>query len=334
MIFNLQILRGIAATAVAFYHTAFLLPGGLHSDFFGVSTFFVISGFIMCLITRQDSERFLVKRLIRIVPMYWLCTIALVVLTCKLPAELIRGDLPGDLLHGLFFIPYRNAPVLGVGWTLNYEIYFYLVFAAALLISPRWAPPISAVAILAVVAAGTLFPGNFLLDYYAHSYVKYFAAGIALFYLYVYVPRLRTTLATIVCGGLVLVAYGSQFTFPLWREDWFGRGVEVFPVVVVAAALLAEKSGAAITARPLILLGDASYCLYLVHPIVYKIAQSRTRFQDWPSAEDHLAVAMAWVAASIVVAVLLHIFIERPILVWLRRRLASPSASALATEGA
>ena len=48
MLFNLQILRGIAAVGVAFYHTDFRLAGNHHTEFFGVSTFFVISGFIMC----------------------------------------------------------------------------------------------------------------------------------------------------------------------------------------------------------------------------------------------------------------------------------------------
>ena len=70
LLFNLQFLRGFAALGVVFYHTDFRLAGEWHTDFSGVAIFFVISGFIMCFITRVDADRFLVKRLIRIVPMY------------------------------------------------------------------------------------------------------------------------------------------------------------------------------------------------------------------------------------------------------------------------
>jgi exopolysaccharide production protein ExoZ len=77
LLFNLQVLRGLAALGVVFYHTDVRLAGDWHTEFFGVSTFFVISGFIMCFITRDNADDFLKMRLIRIVPMYWLCIFAL-----------------------------------------------------------------------------------------------------------------------------------------------------------------------------------------------------------------------------------------------------------------
>ena len=67
---NIQILRGLAALAVAHYHTGALIFG-VHTDFSGVCVFFVISGFIMNHINRTDADQFRVKRLIRIVPLYW-----------------------------------------------------------------------------------------------------------------------------------------------------------------------------------------------------------------------------------------------------------------------
>ena len=104
MLYNLQILRGIAALSVVFYHTDFRVSGGHHTQFFGVPIFFVISGFIMCYITRDNPTNFLRNRAIRIVPMYWLCTLALVLITFKLPIELISGTLPADLLKSLLFL--------------------------------------------------------------------------------------------------------------------------------------------------------------------------------------------------------------------------------------
>jgi exopolysaccharide production protein ExoZ len=74
MISNIQLLRGLAALAVAFYHAGYVIPGTTHTDFLGVPVFFVISGFIMTHITRASSDDFLLHRLIRIVPLYWLAT--------------------------------------------------------------------------------------------------------------------------------------------------------------------------------------------------------------------------------------------------------------------
>src|SRR5258708_1276347 len=193
-IFNLQILRGLAALGVVCYHTDFRLPGDRHTEFFGVSTFFVISGFIMCFITR-DAESgdahagsFLTKRAIRIVPLYWLCTMALIVLFNHPPIThhfdplwtwIITNTPP--LLRSLFFVPSDQTPMLGVGWTLNLEVYFYVVFAAALTISRTLAPLIAAAVVYAVIKANGFGVENSLIKCYAHSYIHYFLHGITLF---------------------------------------------------------------------------------------------------------------------------------------------------------
>ena len=74
MITNLQILRAIAALGVVVYHANINIHG-IHSELMGVAIFFVISGFIMVHITRDNSDNFLVKRLIRIAPIYWIITL-------------------------------------------------------------------------------------------------------------------------------------------------------------------------------------------------------------------------------------------------------------------
>jgi exopolysaccharide production protein ExoZ len=80
MISNLQFLRAVAAIAVVFYHTRYQLHG-VSTSFQGVALFFVISGFIMTYITREDTKNFYAKRLIRIIPLYWLSTFLFIILT-------------------------------------------------------------------------------------------------------------------------------------------------------------------------------------------------------------------------------------------------------------
>jgi exopolysaccharide production protein ExoZ len=127
LLFNLQFLRGFAALGVVFYHTDFHLAGDWHTDFSGVAVFFVISGFIMCFITRKDADGFLAKRFLRIVPMYWLCTLIRFGLL-SFSSWSANPPLAADLPRSLLFVPSEELPILGVGWTLNFEVYFYLVF--------------------------------------------------------------------------------------------------------------------------------------------------------------------------------------------------------------
>src|SRR5260370_39330987 len=79
VISNIQLLRGLAALGVVLMHTDYRLFGGDLTTFLGVEIFFVISGFIMTYITREGADGFLVNRIIRIVPLYWLATITYVV---------------------------------------------------------------------------------------------------------------------------------------------------------------------------------------------------------------------------------------------------------------
>src|ERR1700736_5325875 len=110
MILNAEALRGRAALAVVFYHTAFTFNSGTHTDFQAVSVFFVISGFIMTYITRTDSNQFIQQRLVRIVPLYWLCTLSMLaaVWLLKDSGRTWADAGIGNILKSLLFVPYRD----------------------------------------------------------------------------------------------------------------------------------------------------------------------------------------------------------------------------------
>ena len=118
MIGNIQALRAIAAIGVVFYHTNYHLFG-LHTDLFGVATFFVISGFIMCFICTRDPSHFFGRRLIRIVPMWVVCLTFAASSFQKFNVENAIW-----YLKSVLFLPSDRFPILGVGWTLNFEMYF------------------------------------------------------------------------------------------------------------------------------------------------------------------------------------------------------------------
>lgn len=327
LLFNLQVLRGLAALGVAFYHTDFRLAGDWHTDFSGVAIFFVISGFIMCFITREDADGFLTRRFIRIVPMYWLCTLVLIALgyrfgLLRLSTWTTNTTLASDLPRSLFFLPSEKAPLLGVGWTLNFEIYFYLVFGLALWINRRFAPLMSTVFIYTVFALDGRGYGGFLAHYYSHDYIHYFVAGIALFYIWTFGSFLaRGWPVAAICACGLLYFYGSQFARPLW-PDWLLPYYWWFPPFVVACALFMESSGAPITWRPAVLLGDASYSLYLTHTIFYGVTRALLQVWHLPTQKESIAVMLFEVVTATVVGIAVHLYVEKPLLRKVRQALS------------
>jgi peptidoglycan/LPS O-acetylase OafA/YrhL len=137
-LYGLELLRFIAAALVLFFHISVIGVGE-----FGVDIFFIISGFVMMYSTQTDSRNFFLKRLIRIVPLYWLVTIITFSFYYIFPSffSLPSNDL-SHLVMSLLFIPFDkngsgHAPILSVGWTLNYEMYFYFLFSLACIISNK-----------------------------------------------------------------------------------------------------------------------------------------------------------------------------------------------------
>jgi exopolysaccharide production protein ExoZ len=138
---SIQYLRAIAALSVLVTHALqwplpemnmYLLKTGR----LGVEVFFVISGFIITTIAGDGPFHprvFLERRAHRIIPTYWAATFLVAVLAIALPDH-FRTTVPTieGLLKSLLFIPSQEpkAPLLLLGWTLNFEVFFYLVFAS------------------------------------------------------------------------------------------------------------------------------------------------------------------------------------------------------------
>ncbi len=294
MIGNLQLLRGVAAMTVAVGHAGLWL-----GDVQPVATFFVISGFIMCFISEKDAADFLPRRIVRIVPFYWLCTALYLIVVHHWGFFRPWSWSPqfATLLgRSLLFIPSDDLPPLGVGWTLNLEMYFYVVFAVALAINRKFAPLIAATAIAAVFLAHSAGCSVRACEYYSHPYVWYFLAGIALFYLWRPLGSVLPRWLAVLAGAALLGAcYGGIAPFPI---GWL-------PTIVVGAALVMSATGADLQWRPLLLIGDASYAIYLMHPAVIEWTHRH-------SIDSVPIIAVLCLATGI----LTHLAIEKPLHHW------------------
>src|SRR6266478_6157802 len=174
MIRPIQYLRGIAAMMVVWHHALGQIAlshqltdlppfGG-----YGVDLFFVISGFIM-LVTTWDKPitpvEFIKHRIRRVVPLYWLATSLMVVGAIAAPFmfKTLKWD-AAALTKSLLFVPYENlsfpgtiSPLLVPGWSLNYEMFFYAIFALLLLVGRGWRVPLMIGALSVLVAAGRIW---------------------------------------------------------------------------------------------------------------------------------------------------------------------------------
>ena len=294
MITNLQVLRAVAALAVVVYHTD-LHINGVHSELMGVAIFFVISGFIMVHITREGSEDFLLRRSIRIVPIYWIMTLAAVAwyafgfanptrvfplwfhwlltkpwyIVAWLGAQalhLCSEDTAVALARSLLFWPTAQDPfpILGVGWTLNIEMFFYVLFSLCLRGGKMLAPVLCG-AILATLfvwnASGAY--QNKVLATYGHYYVIFFVFGMICYYVWRFMtPAIEHyRLTATMLAGAVLIFWPLAIFIPLPLT-----GMPYFmPPAVVLSVLVLHSANQRVSSRVLIDFGGASYVLYLIH---------------------------------------------------------------------
>lgn len=272
----IQALRFLGAVAIFVYHANYLLPHGGYA----VELFTIISGYIIIYSTqlKRSKKGFLVKRIIRILPLYWILTIFMYIIICIRPSLSLSSEPVVEyLIKSLFFIPFVNSrgydmPILYLGWTLNYEMFFYIIFYCAVLINHKFRALFTIVGSTLLVTIGQLFEMNyFALRYYTDSFLLEFSMGILSFYLVRYLqPHVKNHHIRHICGFISCLAFLWLVLDP-HTNDTLPRcirsGVPAF--VCICAALLAWSE----VKIPSILvqLGDMTYSFYLIEAFTTKV---------------------------------------------------------------
>lgn len=306
----IEVLRFLAALAVVFRHIPVIAKGD-----FGVDIFFVISGFVMMLSTSQSSNSFFLKRVIRIIPLYWGATIGVFLIALTLPTLLNNTTADfGHLLKSLFFVPFdKNGsghwPILFLGWTLNYEMYFYFLFAVALKISHPNRGMIASLLILSVFVASR-FSDHFILKVYGNLIVFEFSLGI-LAYMLLAERKWQNIIIVIL---VIIVAVLLRDGYPNHR--FYRFGLPAFLLVLVAVTLFSQRR----FPRWLVTLGGASYALYLTHPYIIQVFEKVTLWFDGTITQKTAATLISLVLVHMV-AVAIFKFLEQPVCKRLRDRL-------------
>lgn len=335
----LQALRGLAALAVVLWHgSRFISPyyEGLGYQLFGaggsmgVDLFFVVSGFIMTYTTRDgaDAYDFAVKRFSRVWPVYAIYTFAYVLL---LKGAIFWSDPANvsDLFASLLFFPVSTGiggaiwlPVLGVGWTLNYEIYFYAIFGLSLLFGRyRWAAffgwvSFSLIAFPALFGSSsiTLSPAvnyGFSFPYLAlatNPMVWMFVSGVIIGLIYntrIRVGRFTSLILVLSSSALFMFQYAAHFNA--------GHGIlhgGSAAVMLVFCLSIASKSITIPVPIALVVLGDVSYSLYLCHPLVQEGIELIFKSAGYSAYATGFSFLFLTTAISIVLAMVSHRLLE------------------------
>ena len=287
-ILTIQYLRAVAALLVVAAHA--LLHPITYVDAtyrrlgsFGVLLFFVISGFIMVYNTGKgpfDGRQFLRRRIERVVPLYWLVTIGVVLIALVAPAFLKNTTFSwAQLVQSLLFIPYARengelVPLMKLGWTLNYEMFFYCLFAAAALLSVERRVLIISVLFGALTLIGALIPFQAAIPrFYTEELLLTFTVGMGIGLLFLHrswlvnTPQMAPVWAILAVLFMVL-AFNAPPAQPLGpRTDAL---FTLASASLLGLGLCVEKHIP--VSRVALTLGDASYAMYLTH--MYFVAGS------------------------------------------------------------
>jgi exopolysaccharide production protein ExoZ len=349
---TVQYLRGAAALLVVVAH-AFSHQIGLENHVvvlagqLGVQLFFVISGFIMVYISGTgpfSASTFLVRRAIRIVPLYWLFTGLAAALAVLAPSVFKTTIFTWPhFLQSLFFIAHEaperggSSPLLSLGWTLNYEAYFYVVFAALAFLAAGTRIAILTIAFSALWISGLLIRSSDpVVEFYLNLSPLGFAVGCWIGYLALdrkLVPDRRSAIVlTVTALGGLCVALVDQHQNSGTILSFFGQ--LVFAASLLTLGLMWEAGVKRVPA--LEQLGDASYALYLTHIFVIgAIMAVAKRVFDLDHPLAIVAAAIICSILAILAGVATHRIIEKPLLRLLRgkREIAkSPQASAVSIK--
>lgn len=342
---NVQALRAIAAYLVVGHHIIFTLRDYFGAHYLvpnlkfgssGVPIFFVISGYIMMSVAagRPPSPlQFAWHRIVRIVPTYWLLTAVAVVGIDVIGLQIfgLRSVDSRAIFTSLFFLPdIRDGnpavdPILYVGWSLNFEIMFYLIFCFCLFFReafPRFVAVIAA--IIALWIAGYVSASPYL-RYYGSNIVLAFAAGGCIWFATTRFKVPRSVSAVIFCLAWAGIAW-PDFS-PSSSESVKSFVTIVAATAIVYSAVSLNDQGITVGDGILSEQGTSSYALYLVHPFVLQLFSKLAR-NYIPLSPIPLAIGAACLfVASVVAAMVFYRFVEVPLTRLLRSRRSAVRAS-------
>jgi peptidoglycan/LPS O-acetylase OafA/YrhL len=328
---GVQVLRGLAATLVVIYHSIVMYNEKIHSlnsrnmwinGQAGVDIFFVISGFVMYITIISKPQKygfidafvFLKRRLIRIAPLYWFFTTLKILFLKLIPSITLHVKYTlSCILASYLFLQYKNQlgdfqPVLIVGWTLNYEIFFYFLIFIALLFRFQLVSFLSMVLLIISVV-------GILVELHFPNYRIPFAPIILEFLLgiiigkTIYLVRGKTLISgSIFLLGFILILFVSPgFRILNWGIP---ASLIVLGTVGCERLFIEYKEKLKILEH----IGNASYSTYLSHGFILPIIAAIILKTGYTSKTPLFLVVLICIFSCLIVGSIIYKYIEKPLI--------------------
>lgn len=337
MVISIQLLRAIAALMVVLHHIAIkgaqYHTGALsdyHIGYFGVDLFFIISGYIMChSVTNRpmNFRQFMQHRIKRIIPLYWAVTAAAMIIYLLAPSMVNSSGGETSIFSSWTLIPLGNKLLVNNGWTLSYEFLFYIIFAGWLIsASVNRKIILSSVTLMLLVAVGIIFqPQHPTLKFITNEIVIEFILGMLAFKI-IQTKTLSIKICLFLLSlGLVLLILQNQLGI---IEDVTGRTISAgIPVFLVFLAVVGMEPVINKTAFPgkkaALLVGDASYSIYLTH--LFILSPAALVLHKLHLTHYNALFVLLMFAGAVITGIVSWRLIEQPINAYFKRGKIPPA---------
>lgn len=345
----IQVFRGVAAMLVVLFHVGINTHDHLNHNFFnnffnfgglGLDFFFVLSGFIITYIHFGDLIKpaegsvlnFFRKRVVRIIPLYWFVAIITTIVYAVITPDFMKqAGLKMDftssatlifLAQSFFLIANGTRGLMGVAWTLSYEFLFYIIFGISIILGFRWAKLIALIW-LSLILILHFIPSseNAYTSFYFNILVLYFFTGCLVAYIVLKgytVPLIYTLLLAVVflaaaIATIHITGLGYLYIRSLFDIVLLGS---FFALLTYTSVKYEQKHPHIKLPGILLLIGDASYSIYLIHNI-FLSSLSRVITRIGPnliySGYTNFIGIMTFLLA-VFAGILMHLLIEKKLL--------------------
>lgn len=329
---SLQVVRALAAISVILFHIETAFDAHIQYTFIrrifegghrGVDLFFVLSGFIILFAHAKDLSRpeawwsYLYKRIIRIYPSVWILSFLAVCLYAAGfgAAEKVDKLEVRRLIASFLLLPQTDVPLVNVTWTLTYEIFFYAIFSCAI-IHRRLGFVVLAFWQVASACVAISGANSSLYLYYLKPIVLDFGVGLcsAAFILRTknsYVPLL--VLRLLLLSGVLLFVSGMYLN----RTSEAGIFCALGAGFIIISLVRLEDARKTYSPKVLVMLGESSYSIYLVHFSVISISSAVVRKIGFLNAD---LLVILYLGLGLIFGILFDRLIDKPVHSFLRRR--------------
>ncbi len=320
--YGLQILRGISSLLVVLFHLTETIKGEGHGTFLNgifknsssaVSIFFVLSGFIIYvsskkLINSKSTGLFYAKRLIRIFPVYWFSISYVTLYLYFLKPSNLPDSFP-EWIKTLILFP-GHTMLNGVSWSLSYELFFYLLFGL-LILNSKSKYFLFLLILLSLARCLSIIDIDFNYSNFIFSYGNIlFSMGVitAIASEKIKIRNAKTSIFLFMASFVIYIYWDYLQADRTFLYDFL---VGIFSCLFIITLLGAEPLFDNKIFRPLIVLGNISYSLYLIHLPILNFFVKKILPYNLPTSLEYFLFAIL-IGVIIFFSYLSYIFIEKP----------------------